>query len=134
MTTWNEYVSERGTVPEWPYPIRYEKESLISCDVLIVGGGVAGCHAAISAARKRGERGPRRDGPRKTKRIGRRRCRSLARGLHQPVLKGDAPRLHPGDHGMHPRVLQWDSPLHNLFRRLGHPSRVSKRWGSRSGT
>jgi len=51
MTTWNEYVSERGTIPEWPYPIRYEKESRISADVLIVGGGVAGCHAAISAAR-----------------------------------------------------------------------------------
>ena len=51
MTTWNEYVSERGNVPEWPYPILYEKESLVSCDVLIVGGGVAGCHAAISAAR-----------------------------------------------------------------------------------
>ncbi len=51
MTTWNEYVSEGGRVPEWPYPILYDKESEISADVLIVGGGVAGCHAAISAAR-----------------------------------------------------------------------------------
>jgi succinate dehydrogenase/fumarate reductase flavoprotein subunit len=52
MTTWNEYVEENGTVPEWPYPIRYEQEELVTADVLVVGGGVAGCHAAISAARQ----------------------------------------------------------------------------------
>jgi succinate dehydrogenase/fumarate reductase flavoprotein subunit len=52
MTTWNEYIEEEGRLPEWPYPIRYEKESLVTADVLIVGGGVAGCHAAISAARE----------------------------------------------------------------------------------
>jgi glycine/D-amino acid oxidase-like deaminating enzyme len=51
MTTWNEYVEQRGTAPEWPYPIRYDQESEIAADVLIVGGGVAGSHAAISAAR-----------------------------------------------------------------------------------
>jgi succinate dehydrogenase/fumarate reductase flavoprotein subunit len=51
MPTWNEYVEVNGAVPEWPYPIRYEKESEIVSDVLVVGGGVAGCHAAISAAR-----------------------------------------------------------------------------------
>ncbi len=37
---------------EWPYPIRYWKEKEISTDVLVLGGGVAGCFAAISAARK----------------------------------------------------------------------------------
>ncbi len=52
MTTWNEYVERSGTVPEWPYPIRYEEETEIVADVLVVGGGVAGCHAAISAARQ----------------------------------------------------------------------------------
>jgi succinate dehydrogenase/fumarate reductase flavoprotein subunit len=51
MTTWNEYVSDNGRVPEWPYPVLYEKETQVSCDVLIVGGGVAGCHGAISAAK-----------------------------------------------------------------------------------
>jgi hypothetical protein len=51
MTTWNEYVERSGVVPEWPYPIRYNKENEITADVLIIGGGVAGCHAAISAAR-----------------------------------------------------------------------------------
>lgn len=38
--------------PAWPYPIRYEKEREIETDVLVLGGGVAGCFAAISAARK----------------------------------------------------------------------------------
>ncbi|MBI4296302.1 MAG: FAD-binding protein [Chloroflexi bacterium] len=38
--------------PEWPYPVRYGKENVVSADVLIVGGGIAGCHAAINAARR----------------------------------------------------------------------------------
>ena len=37
---------------EWPYPIKYEEETEVSCDVLVLGGGVAGCFAAISAANK----------------------------------------------------------------------------------
>ena len=40
------------SVPEWPYPVDYGKENEISVDVLILGGGIAGCHAAINAARK----------------------------------------------------------------------------------
>ena len=36
---------------EWPYTIRYEQENEISADVLIIGGGIAGCHAAINAAK-----------------------------------------------------------------------------------
>ena len=36
----------------WPYPIHYGKEKKVSTDVLVLGGGVAGCFAAISAARK----------------------------------------------------------------------------------
>ena len=23
MTTWHEYVQQHGTVPPWPYPVRY---------------------------------------------------------------------------------------------------------------
>ena len=38
--------------PDWPYPIRYEVEKEISADVLVLGGGIAGCHAAINAAKK----------------------------------------------------------------------------------
>ena len=48
---WNEYVKHNG-VPEWPYPIRYEEESVVETDVLVLGGGIAGCWAAISAARR----------------------------------------------------------------------------------
>ena len=39
----------------WPYPVNYNKETVIDTDVLIIGGGIAGCHAAINAA-KRGAR------------------------------------------------------------------------------
>ena len=38
--------------PKWPYPVNYGKEIEIDTDVLIIGGGIAGCHAAISAAKK----------------------------------------------------------------------------------
>ena len=49
----HEYVMETGKVPEWPYEVNYGKQSVVETDVLIVGGGVAGCRAAISA-RQRG--------------------------------------------------------------------------------
>ncbi len=38
--------------PKWPYTVNYQKEHEASCDVLVLGGGIAGCWAAISAARK----------------------------------------------------------------------------------
>jgi succinate dehydrogenase/fumarate reductase flavoprotein subunit len=37
---------------KWPYPLNYGRENEVSTDVLILGGGIAGCHAAINAARK----------------------------------------------------------------------------------
>jgi succinate dehydrogenase/fumarate reductase flavoprotein subunit len=37
--------------PRWPYAVNYGKENEINCDVLVLGGGIAGCWAAISAAR-----------------------------------------------------------------------------------
>ena len=40
---------------EWPYQVDYGRENEVSTDVLIIGGGIAGCHAAINAA-KRGAR------------------------------------------------------------------------------
>jgi succinate dehydrogenase/fumarate reductase flavoprotein subunit len=39
----------------WPYQTNYGKENEVEADVLILGGGIAGCHAAVSAA-KRGAR------------------------------------------------------------------------------
>jgi succinate dehydrogenase/fumarate reductase flavoprotein subunit len=52
MTTWHDYLKEQGHAPDWPYPIRYEQEQEINTDVLVIGGGIAGCWAAISAARQ----------------------------------------------------------------------------------
>ncbi len=37
---------------EWPYPVRYGEEKEVSADVLVLGGGIAGSHAAVSAAKK----------------------------------------------------------------------------------
>lgn len=45
------YEEPSGAVREWPYPVNYGKENEISVDVLIIGGGLAGCNAAISAAK-----------------------------------------------------------------------------------
>ena len=48
---WQEAM-DRGELMEWPYQTLYEEEKEVSADVLILGGGIAGCWAAISAARK----------------------------------------------------------------------------------
>jgi len=37
---------------EWPYPVCYGKETEVRADVMVLGGGLAGCHAAINAARR----------------------------------------------------------------------------------
>ena len=37
---------------EWPYPVTYEKETEVDTDILVLGGGIAGCWAAITAAKK----------------------------------------------------------------------------------
>ena len=52
MATWHEHLQKDGTVPKWPYPLRYGEETAVTADVLVLGGGIAGCHAAISAKRK----------------------------------------------------------------------------------
>jgi succinate dehydrogenase/fumarate reductase flavoprotein subunit len=38
--------------PTWPYPVKYGKENEFTADVLVIGGGIAGCHAAINAAKR----------------------------------------------------------------------------------
>ncbi len=52
MTRWHDFIEKDGKPPAWPYPINYDKEQVIDTDVLVIGGGIAGCWAAISAARK----------------------------------------------------------------------------------
>jgi succinate dehydrogenase/fumarate reductase flavoprotein subunit len=52
VTTWHDFLKEQGHPPAWPYPIRYDEEQVTDVDVLVIGGGIAGCWAAISAARQ----------------------------------------------------------------------------------
>lgn len=40
-----------GQSIKWPYPLAGNRCEEASCDVLIIGGGIAGCFAAITAAR-----------------------------------------------------------------------------------
>ncbi len=51
MSIWHDFVQRNGSLPEWPYPVNYGKVNEIVSDVLVIGGGLAGCRAAISAAR-----------------------------------------------------------------------------------
>lgn len=37
---------------KWPYKNEMDQEERVECDVLVLGGGMAGCYAAIAAARK----------------------------------------------------------------------------------
>ncbi|MEI3199720.1 MAG: FAD-dependent oxidoreductase [Lachnospiraceae bacterium] len=37
---------------KWPYENEASVEETVKCDVLVLGGGLAGCFAAIAAARK----------------------------------------------------------------------------------
>ncbi len=52
MSSWWNFVQRQASVPEWAYPIRYDVENQVDIDVLVLGGGIAGCHAAINAARQ----------------------------------------------------------------------------------
>ena len=52
MTNWHNFFINEGKAPPWPYPVDYDKEQKVEADVLVLGGGIAGCWAAISAARK----------------------------------------------------------------------------------
>ncbi len=36
----------------WPYPNELDQETVLTADVLVLGGGMAGCYAAIAAARR----------------------------------------------------------------------------------
>ncbi len=49
---WEDSAVQSGKLVEWPYPVRYDKENKVDVDVLILGGGPAGCMAAISSAKK----------------------------------------------------------------------------------
>lgn len=46
------YLNTLGEVAEWPYPVNYNKENKVESDILVIGGGLAGCHAAINATKR----------------------------------------------------------------------------------
>lgn len=52
MGDYIEFLQGEGHAPDWPYPIRYGTETDVEADILVLGGGIAGCHAAITIARK----------------------------------------------------------------------------------
>jgi succinate dehydrogenase/fumarate reductase flavoprotein subunit len=52
MGSWFDHLLTAGEAAlKWPYPVRYGEESEAAADVLVLGGGPAGCMAAIAAAR-----------------------------------------------------------------------------------
>ena len=51
MVAWQDFIKKNQPIPEWPYPIRYGHETRLETDVLVIGGGIAGCHAALSSKR-----------------------------------------------------------------------------------
>ena len=55
MTILHKYFQENTSIPAWPYPIRYGDESRVDADMLVLGGGIAGCHAAINTRRRGAE-------------------------------------------------------------------------------
>lgn len=46
-----QYCAEHG-VPAWPYPTEYDQVTRDSADVLVIGGGLSGCFAAMHAAER----------------------------------------------------------------------------------
>jgi len=52
MVNNNQYPTVPTFPIPWPYPVAYGEETDVDADVLVLGGGLAGCFAAISAARK----------------------------------------------------------------------------------
>ena len=48
MPSYQEFAS--SGLREWPYSVNYGKENEVSADVLVLGGGIAGCHAARNAS------------------------------------------------------------------------------------
>ena len=45
-------MTARSAPRNWPYPIEWDQTSTVSADVLVLGGGIAGCWAAIGAAKR----------------------------------------------------------------------------------
>ena len=82
MTT--ETPENLDSVSDWPYPIKYGEGTEIVTDVLILGGGVAGCHAALNATKQGVKVAIVDKGAVIRSGCGECRCGSLAPRLYQP--------------------------------------------------
>jgi len=51
MESWEEY-TVAGKPVKWSYPIRYDTENEVTTDILVIGGGIAGCRSALEARKK----------------------------------------------------------------------------------
>lgn len=51
MEDYYQYCAKNG-IPAWPYPIEYKEVTRDSADVLVIGGGLSGCFAAMHAAER----------------------------------------------------------------------------------
>lgn len=47
-----EYLRDKNSLPDWPYPVEYGEHTKEQTDVLVIGGGLSGCFAAVHAARR----------------------------------------------------------------------------------
>ena len=45
-------MSLRRASVDWPYSLEWDQTSTLAADVLVLGGGIAGCWAAIGAAKR----------------------------------------------------------------------------------
>ena len=52
MSSWfNQLMKEGESALKWPYEVKYDQETSLAADVIVLGGGPAGCMAAIAAAK-----------------------------------------------------------------------------------
>ena len=89
---------------KWPYPARVDQTCRMDADVLVLGGGIAGCMAAISAARRGAKVVLVDKGAARRSGAGGQRLRPLGVRRHQSLFRRDARGAGPGHAGRQRRL------------------------------